>query len=353
MSGVSWAPTGGGAANATGTMRRRALIAAGLSFAALPAMVRARPRRDISRLAWFTPYGGFPHVRVREAWRAELSRHGLLEGRNLELRALDRWHGDMGRLGIAIADMIAWAPDVILAENTFGARRAQGATRSIPIVFVNVADPVAVGIVRSISHPGGNITGVTVHNLTLFPKRLQLIRELLPNARRVALLIDSVFTRDGFPAAFYRELHDVAKRLELELVEEDLAQSPDGLDEAFRKMARIKPDIVLPLGPWPSVKILDMDFAKFQDRHGLPVMGFQPLSAGPQDGLLVQMGGDIQEMISLGAAVVSQVLSGASPSDIPVQQQTRIVLVINQKTARSFEIAVPSTLLKRADRVIG
>jgi putative ABC transport system substrate-binding protein len=248
--------------------------------------------------------------------------------------------------------VLAWKPDIILAENTFGTRLAQKATDSIPIVFVSVADPVAVGIVKSVSHPGGNITGVTVHNLTLFPKRLELIRELLPAARRIALLVDSVFTRDGFPLAFYRELRDVAKRLQLELVEEDLARSPGGLDEAFAKMALFKPDLVLPLGPWPSVRVIDMDFVKFQDRYGLPVLGFQPLVGGVQEGLVVQMGGDVGEMTALAAGVIAKVLAGTPPAEIPVQQQTRILLVINLAVARRFGITVPNNVLRRADRVI-
>ena len=331
--------------------RRKAILAT-LALAAAPRTLFAQDGRTY-RLGWFwLLHSPMDVPRLREIWRRHLARHGYIEGQNIEHRFIPDWNGDFERLNGFIRDLLAWKPDAILSVSTLNTRILQRATTSVPIVFMNVADPMSAGFVLSLSRPGGNITGVSVHNLTLFPKRLQLIRELLPKARRVVLIVDSVFMRDGFPVDFYRGMHNVAASLGLELVEEDVAQSPRGFEEAFEKAARLHPDLIMPLGPWPSLRIRDPDFVKYQDRHRIPVLGFTPELGSRLEGLVIQFGATIDEMHRLGADLVAQVLRGAKPADIPVVQQTKIDLVINLKAAGELGIKVPASILKRADRVI-
>ena len=337
--------------------KRRALVATLAAVAASQALfapLKAHGQDGrVLRLGWFwLLYSPMDDPRMRAIWWEHLARHGYVEGQNIEHRFIPDWNGDFERLNASIRELLAWKPDAIVSVSTLNTRILQRATTSVPIVFMNVADPVSAGFVMSLSRPGGNITGVSVHNLTLFPKRLQLIRELLPKARRVVLIVDSVFMRDGFPVDFYRGMHNVAASLGLELVEEDVAQSPGGFEEAFQKAARLRPDLIMPLGPWPSLRIRDPDFAKYQDRHRIPVLGFTPQVGGRQEGLVIQFGATIDEMNRLGADLLAQVLRGGKPADIPVVQQTNIDLVVNLKAAGELGIKVPASILKRADRVI-
>jgi putative tryptophan/tyrosine transport system substrate-binding protein len=304
------------------------------------------------RIAFICAGGQPPQAHDIAAWRAALARQGLVEGRGFEFVFARSWHGNGEGRTASIREVIDSRPDLLLTKSTNLTRPVQRATTTIPIVFWNVADPVASGFVKSVAKPGGNVTGVSVHNLTLFPKRLQLIRELMPQARRVALIVDGAFIRDGFPAKFYQEMHETARTLELELIEEDLELLPGGLEDAFRNAARKHVDIALGLGPWPSHLIHEIDFVVQQDRHRVPVLGFVPLRGGPQDGLLVQYGGSYEEMVQSGAEVVAKILRGANPAQTPVRQQTRIELVLNLKVARELGVTIPRGVLRRADRVI-
>jgi len=333
-------------------MNRRFALAVGAALLAVPVVALAQTVERPLRLGWFLGPGGLNRIGPFRIWADVLRSHGYVEGRNADFRIIPQYHGDIGKLKASMRELVEWKPNAIVTQATFNTRIAQAATSSIPIVFTDVADPVASGIVKSLARPGGNITGVTVHNLTLFPKRLGLVRELLPQAGRVSLIIDRTFTRDGFPPAFYREMHETAARLGLELIEEDLSQCPGGFAEAFENIVALKPDIVMPLGPWPSLRTYDTDYAKFQDRHGIPVFGFQPVAGGAHDGVVIQYGGDVEEAVFTAGDILARIIAGARPADIPIHQQTRVVLVVNLVAARQLGIAVPNSILVRADRVI-
>ena len=330
--------------------RREALRSAAVLLAA-PGIARAQDPSRRHRLGWVRPGNTFTDA-FASTWREALAMQGLVEGRNLELLYSAAWHGDLARRNDSIRALVERRPDAILVGNTDLSRAVQKATKTLPIVFYNVADPVSAGLVESLSKPGANVTGVSVHNLTLFPKRLQFIRELLPHAKRVALIVDGAFIRDGFPPEFYRQMRETARSLALDLVEEDIEHLPQGLEEGIRNAAHKKVDIVLPLGPWPSNREIPFSFADAQNRYRVPVLGYIPLRGGFEDALLVQYGVGMAELTAHAAELVARVLAGTPPRDIPVRQATKVELVVNMKVARDLGVAIPKYVLKRADRVI-
>ena len=336
--------------------RRRSIIAAAV-LAVAPS--RALGAARLHRIGFVADFGGRPP----EMWTSGFARRGLQEGKNTEFLLLQPFHGNPGRYRDHLRDLIARRPDVLVTGSTLHTRAAQRATDVVPIVFFNVADPLTAGFVQSLARPGGNVTGVSVHNLTLFPKRLELIRELMPAATRIALIIDGSFVRDGFPPAFYEGMRQTARSFDFALIEVDVEHMPGGIEEAFQNAVAKRADIVLPLGPWPSLKQppssptstvppLNFGWRDGQSRYGIPVLGFQPALGGPQEDLLAQYGASTAEMIDLTVGIVALVLEGMPPRDIPVRQATKVDLVFNLKAARALGVTVPTQLLKRADRVI-
>jgi putative ABC transport system substrate-binding protein len=307
------------------------------------------------KLLFVAAYGGPPpNQSIRAGVVAALAKRGFVEGRNLELLFTDAWiPGKAGGKEAALAAAVARRPDAILTQNTELTRAVQAATRSIPIVFWNVADPVASGIVTSLARPGGNTTGTSAHNLTLYPKRLQLVREAFPAARTVAILIDSGFVRDGFPVSFYQELHATARGLGLKLVEVDVASGPEGSDAALDAVAATGAQVMLPLGPWPSRSILQADIVRFQSRRRIPVVAMTTDSKGSVvDGYLLQYGVDVQESLRICASQLAQIFAGKPAGDIPVEEPSKVELVVNLKAARELGVAIPDSVMARVDRVI-
>ena len=332
-------------------MKRRDLLAVGASLlaGAIPAWPQAARKHKV---AFVREFGRKPPEPFVGLWQAAFARQGLVEGRNFELVFPGPWDNDLERKRASIRKAVADGADLLLTNGTSDTQAARQAATRIPIVFFNVADPISAGFAKTLAKPGGNMTGVAVHNLTLYPKRLQLIRELMPRAERVALIVDGAFVREGFPPGFYAELHAVAKALRLELIEVDLEHMQEGLEDAFRVAARKRADIVLPLGPFPSNGAFRFTLTQGQSRYRVPVMYGLPARIGITQEVFVTYGASFEEMLDLTTELVAQVLRGADAGEIPVRQMTRIELVLNLRVAREFGIAVPKDVLKRADRVI-
>ena len=333
-------------------MKRRSFLRVTGALCAAPLVGGAKADRRYT-LLWITPHGGAqPNPLNRPAMAAELAKRGFVDGINLQFAIPDPWQpGNTGQMKAALEKAVGRKPDVILVSDTHNTRVVQRLAGRVPVVFWNVADPVAVGIVSSITKPGGNTTGVTVHNLTLFPKHVQMMRELSPRARRVALLTDSTFVRDGFPVTFYRQMHEVAKSVDLEMIELDVSAS--AARDAFADLATLRPDFILCLGPWPSRDIPVSEWIALQARLRIPVVGFgTSRRGGAADGLLFQYGVTYEETFSLCADQIAKIFSGISAGDLAVQQLTKVELVINLRVAREMGITVPKSLLLRADRLI-
>jgi putative tryptophan/tyrosine transport system substrate-binding protein len=218
---------------------------------------------------------------------------------------------------------------------------ARAATRNVPIVFLLGSDPVGFGWVESLAHPGGNVTGFTAEEPSFGPKWLELLKEIAPSVRRVAVL--------GNPDLWVPGIAAAAQRVAVDIVTTPPIASPQDVENAIAALvAEPGGGLILPTNAFTAIhrrQIIDLSL-----RHRLPlVTGNQPY---PQDGGLMYYGGDITDIYRRSASYVDRILKGAKPADLPVQQPTKFNLVINLKTAKTLGLTVPQLLLAQADEVI-
>ena len=273
---------------------------------------------------------------------AALREVGYVEGQNL---VVERRHaeGRLDRLPALATELVGLKPDVILATGEAAIRAAKNATKVIPIVMAFAEDPVGKGLVASLARPGGNITGVTlVAAGTMAAKRIDVFKEAVPRARRIALL-----TWPGMEAAQVKEAEQAARALRIETV---LVEVQNGdYEGAFSAMATERADTLFVV----SNPVLNRDRKRIialAARHRLPAIYEWRESA--EDGGLLAYGAKFRELNRRVAAYVDKILKGAKPGDLPVEQPTTFELVINLKTAKALGLTIPPSLLGRADEVI-
>ena len=276
---------------------------------------------------------------------AELQRLGYVEGRNLTIDF--RSAGDNpARLTDLARELVRLKPDVILSMGTIEATvAAMKATVTIPIVFVHAVDPVRTGLVASLARPGGNVTGVTSLNADLGAKRLELITEIVPGVRRVAVLVSPV---DSETPSMVGALKSAARarRVHLDLVE---IRGPARLGAAVSDATKTGAGALLVLGS-PPLYPLSPSLAELTARHRLPAVS--AWRAFAEAGGLASYGTSLREMSQRAASLVDRILRGAKPVELPVEQPTKFELVVNLKTAKALGITIPQSILLRADEVI-
>ena len=290
----------------------------------------ASPDRDAGRL---------------RAFRQGLSETGFIEGRNvaIEYRWADEQHD---RLPALAADLVHQQVAVIAqAGHVLGVFAAKAATTTIPIVFVTGVDPVGLGLVASLSRPGVNLTGVTTLGIELEPKRLELLHGLIPAARTVGALVNRMHP---IAEAQSSELQAAARALGLKLQILDASTERD-FDAVFARLVELQADglVIATDGLFISQS---EHLARLAVRHAMPAI-FQLRTFAAAGGLM-SYGGDFAEMYRQSGVYVGRILKGEKPVDLPVQQVTRVELVLNLKTAKALGLDVPPTLLVRADEVI-
>ena len=275
-----------------------------------------------------------------------LAEAGYVEGRNVAIEY--RWgEGHNERLPALAAEFVQRNVAVIAATSTPAALAAKAATKSIPIVFETAADPVKLGLVTSLNRPGGNLTGVTQLGAETVSKRIELLHELFPDARSVALLVNPGNPVIAESAA--SEALAAAQKFGLKL--EVLKAANDAeLDAAFAGAGRLKASGLTISGGDPLFAGRNVVLAQLASRYSLPAIGAQRAFA--EAGGLMSYGGDIADAYRLAGTYVGRILKGEKPADLPVQQATRIELSVNLKTAKALGITVPLTLLGRADQVL-
>ena len=267
---------------------------------------------------------------------------GYVEGRNVvfERRYAD---GRLERLPDLAAELVRLRADVIVTGSNIHVAAAQRATATIPIVMVASADPVGAGFVASLARPGGNITGSTSEaSREVQAKNLSLWKEIVPNLSRVGLL-GQLLSQDGFAA-----LEAAARRLNVALEVVDI-RSPDDFEGAFATMVGKRVGAVI-VGGGPLTYMRQQQIADLALRHRLPAI--QVLNEFAQAGLLMSYGPNLPEMYRRAASYVDKILRGAKPGDLPVEQPTKLELVINLKTAKALGLTIAQSLLLRADEVI-
>jgi putative ABC transport system substrate-binding protein len=275
-----------------------------------------------------------------------LGEAGYVEGRNVTIEY--RWaEGQNDRLPALAADLVQRHVAVIAATSTPAALAARAATTTVPIVFETGADPIQLGLVASLNRPGGNATGVTQTNLEITPKRLELLHELLPLARVMALLVDP--SNPAVSETTASQMLAAARTLGLELHVLNASTESD-FDAVFAKIGQLRASgLVIASGTSIFVS-RSGQLAALAARHAVPAVGAN--RAFVVAGGLMHYGADVVDAYRLTGGYVGRILKGEKPADLPVQQATKIELFINLKAAKTLGITVPLTLLGRADEVI-
>jgi putative ABC transport system substrate-binding protein len=273
-------------------------------------------------------------------FRAEPRRLGYVEGRNIrfEIRSAE---GRLDRLPELAAGLVRDKADVIAASMTPTVLAAEGATSEIPIVMIGVADPVRVGIVASLAHPGGNITGMAALITELAVKQLELLKEAIPGVHRIAVLCNAP---DPFSKPFVAHVEAAGHSQKVEIVPFIVSAGLE-LDPAFSAMAEKKVEAVIVRPSLPLADVADLAF-----RYRLAAVS--PMPRFPRVGGLMAYANDPTEFYQRAAGFVDKILKGAKPAELPVEQPMRLRLNINLKTARALGLTIPPTLLARADEVI-
>jgi putative tryptophan/tyrosine transport system substrate-binding protein len=280
-----------------------------------------------------------------QAFRQGLSETGYFEGRNVSIQY--RWaEAQVERLPGLVADLVSQRPEVLVTAGAPTAGLvAKAATTKIPIVFETGSDPIVDGLVSSLSHPEANITGVTSLNVEVRPKRLEILHELVPNTKIFVLLVNP---RNSTAAQASRDLRHAAQTLGLEL--HILEAISDGdFDGVFEHLARLGAGGLI-IATESSFLSSGARLATLALRHGVPAIFYTrefTLAGG-----LASYGGSITESHRLSGVYAGRILKGAKPSDLPVQQVTKVELIINMNTAKALGLTVPPPLLARADEVI-
>jgi putative ABC transport system substrate-binding protein len=279
-----------------------------------------------------------------KAFREALQATGWVEGRNLSLDI--RYGGEQyAKLSDMAAELVRLKPDVIAALGTPATQAAKRATATIPIVMESLSDAVSTGLVPNLTHPGGNVTGISGFAPELNGKRLQLVREILPTVQRIGVL-----TNRNNPATepVIRETASAAAQMRLRLDVVDVRQ-PAELSGAFDTIMRQRSEALI-LAADPLLFSQMQRIVDLAARHRVPAV-YEHRSF-PEIGGLLSYGPLSQERFQRMAVYVDRILRGAKPGDLPVEQPTKFELVINLKTAKALGLTIPSSLLLRADQVI-
>jgi len=269
---------------------------------------------------------------------------GYIDGKNarLEVRFAE---GKTDRIPDLAAELVRLKVDAVYAQSTPVILAFKQATKTIPIVFNSTSDPIGMGFVASLAHPGGNITGVTLMASDLWPKRLEILKEIAPKASRVAMLWNKSNAGMALEA---KATEDVAGPLGLALQDHGIKDANE-LDLAFGVITKERPDGFLALMD-PIINANRKRILDFLIRNRLPAI-FES-KEWVEDGGLISYGPDFPDAIRRAAALTDKVLKGTKPADIPVEQPTKFELVINLKTAKQIGVTIPPNVLARADRVI-
>ena len=279
----------------------------------------------------------------QEGFRQGLRELGYIEGQNI----LIEWRrADTGQQSQVLADaLVNEKIDVIVASGTQAAYAAMRATATIPVVFANIGDPVEMGFAMSLAKPGRNGTGVSIDSTELYPKRVDLLHQLAPKAKRITYLINS---SNPISARMLGEVENAARTLRLRLQTRD-ARNGRELDAVLKALRKNPPEAIL-VGGDALYLANKRKVAEAVRIARIPAIF--PYDDFHENGALMSYGPSMREAGRLAAGYVEKILKGANPSDLPIQQISRFELVIDSRLARELGIAVPRALLARAERVI-
>ena len=329
-----------------GGPQRRALLTATGALLAAPLVAGAQPAK-VARIGFLSlDLAGNP--RGMDSFLEGLRELGYVEGRNIhiEFRSAER---RFERFPALAAELVAAKVDVIVAPNVVAAQAASKVTKTIPIVFAGVADPIRDGLVASLARPGGNVTGLSNLSPDLIGKRLQLLTLAVPGVKRVAILWQPGSGMDGTDKDTLKDAQAAVQTLGVRLAVVE-ARGTGDLDGAFATIARDGANALVVLGT-PMFFTERERLVALAAKNRLPAMftSRQFVVAGG----LMAYGASLDDLLRRSATYVDKLLKGKSPAELPVEQPTKFELIINLKTARSLGLPIPTSMLGLADEVIG
>jgi ABC-type uncharacterized transport system substrate-binding protein len=324
-------------------MRRREFFALLGGAAAWPITGHAQTPQKMPRIGMISSGNQATYGRHVEAFRQSLREFGYVDGQTIALEV--RWaEGSVNRLSGLVAELVHLNVDVLVIANGLAALEGKRVTQSIPIVMY-ANDPIGLGLVASLARPGGNVTGLSLLSVDISGKRLELLKELIPDLARVAVLRDPNFPPH---ALFWQETEAAARKLRIALQAVEARGSQD-LEASFGTALRGNAQALLAFdGPLTQTnRSLIIALAA---KHHLPDMyGFRE---HPDEGGLMSYGPSLVDSYQRFAGYVDKILKGTKPAELPVEQPTKSELVINMKTAKALGIAIPAALLARVDELI-
>ena len=319
--------------------RRRLLGSMGLVLVA-PALAQGPKVRRIGFLG--VPTAASYTARI-EALRAGLRDYDYVEGKNIVIEW--RWaDGRLERLPQLAAELVRLNVEVIVTHTTPSTMAAKKATSTIPIVITAVGDPVSTGLVQSLARPGGNVTGLTFLQAELTTKRLELIRQTYPRAKRVGLLTNPA---NPSHAVYFQSLAEPARALKIDL-QQFGARAKEELDGVLASMLAGKVDAAV-IAEDPVTIGNARQIAEKARELRLPIIGFREIA---EFGGLMAYGVDLNQSWRRSAFFVDRILKGAKPAELPIERASRFEMLVNLKTAKALGVRIPQSVLQGADRVI-
>jgi len=324
--------------------RRRFMAALAGGLFAAPLAIEAQQRGHVPRIGYLGTSSPTLEAELVQAFRQGLRDLGDIEGQNIVIEY--RWaEGNYHRLPDLVADFVRLKVDLIMTSGTPGALAAKQATQTIPIVMAVTGDAVGVGLVSSLARPGGNLTGLTTMIPELQGKTLEILKEVFPKLRTVAVLLN---TANPYIAIAWEQTRDSAQVLGITLRPVEL-RGPEEFKDAFAKVARQRPDGITMVADRfllaHRTRIID-----FVAKERFPAI--YPYRDFVVAGGLMSYSPSYEDLFRRSAGYVDKILKGAKPSDLPIEQPTKFELVINLKTAKALGLTIPPSLLARADQVI-
>ncbi len=337
---------------------RRAFLATGIAVTASALVAAAQSPAKTWRIGYLSPVSPSAGARLLESFRQGLREHGYAEGRNISIDY--RWaEGRPERFPALATELVRLNVDAIVTYNNAGVLALQRATKSIPIVMVNVGDPVASGFVTSLARPGGNITGLASLNEEVSRKWVELLKEAVPAVSRVAVLTVSRMLAanpvisdrgrcDNQNCRLWMEVEGAARAAKATPLLQAIA-GPDDIEHAFANLAsdRAQGLIVLPHAVTNANRARIVSLAA-----GARLPGIYPDDEYVEDGGLMSYATNYHDLHRRAAIFVDRILKGAKPADLPIEQPTKFELVVNLKIARMLGITIPQSVLVRTDRII-
>ena len=326
-------------------MKRREFIGLiGGVAATWPLVVRAQ-QPAVPVIGYLSSASSQGHASYLAGFHEGLRESGFIDGQNVTIEY--RWaNGQYQRLPELAADLVRRHVALIATGSTPAALAAKAATTTIPIVFEMAGDPVRIGLVAGLDRPGGNVTGVANLGIQMTPKRLQLLHEAVPSAKLVALLVNPA--NSTVAETQLREAFAAAPTLGVDLHVLHASTERD-LDAVFANLIQSRAGGLV-IAAEPLFSSLNKQFAELTVRHAIPaITGGRDFAAA---GGLLSYGADTRQAYRLAGIYTGRVLKGEKPANMPVQQSTKVELIINLKTAKVLGLDIPNTLIGRADKVI-